>query len=83
MTVPQLAFGGWTPIDRYESADSVRIVVAIIKGSSTTTVEATFGRISLKISRAFEAPWAIAASTNSRSRSDNTWPRIGRKTYGT
>ena len=51
MIVPQLASGGWTPIDRNESAASVRIVVAIISGNSTITVVSTFGRISLKISR--------------------------------
>ena len=64
-----LTFGfgaaGWTPIERNESADSVRIVVAIIRGRSTIAVESTFGRMSLNIRRRFEAPWEIPASTYS------------------
>src|SRR5229473_3863804 len=82
MIVPQLTFGGWTPIDRKESPDSVRIVRAIISGINTTTVDTTFGRISEKISRRLDAPWAIAASTNSRWTTESTWPRTGRYTYG-
>ena len=80
MIVPQLAFGGCTPIDRYESADSVRMVVAIISGSSTISTVITLGRISLKISRRLDAPWAMAASMNSFSRTDSTAPRTGRAT---
>ena len=83
MIVPQLTLGGCTPMDRNDSADSVRIVVAIISGSSTMTVDTTFGRISEKISRKFDAPCAIAASTNSLFTTDSTWPRTGRYTYGT
>ena len=78
MIVPQLACGACTPIPRNESAASVRIVVAIISGSRTIAVESTFGRISANISRVFEAPWEIDASTYSFSRTDSTWPRIGR-----
>src|SRR5579875_880693 len=78
MIDPQLTFGGCTPMDRNDSADSVRIVVAIISGSSTITVATTFGRISEKISLRFEAPWAIAASTNSLLTTESTWPRTGR-----
>ena len=83
MIVPQLALGGWTPTPRNESAASVRIVVAIMSGRSTMTTEMTLGRISEKISRRLDAPWAIAASTNSFSATDSTWPRTGRYTYGT
>src|SRR5436853_5127475 len=83
MIVPQLAFGGWTPIERNDNADSVSTVVAIMSGSITITVVITFGRISPNISRAFDAPCAIAASTYSFSRTERTWPRTGRKTYGT
>ena len=78
MIVPQLTLGGWTPMDRKDSADSVRIVVAIISGSSTITVDTTLGRISEKISRRLDAPWAIAASTNSLLTTESTWPRTGR-----
>ena len=78
MIVPQLACGGCTPIDRNDSAASVRIVVAIISGSITITVVRTFGRISENISRRLDAPCATAASTYSFSRTDSTWPRTGR-----
>ena len=80
MIVPQLAFGACTPIERNESAASVRTVVAIISGNSTITVVSTLGRISLNISRRLPAPCAMAASTYSFSRTDNTWPRTGRNT---
>ena len=83
MIVPQLASGGWTPIERNESAASVSISSAITSGKKTITVVTTFGRMSLQISRRFDAPSPIAASTNSRRRSDSTSPRIGRATYGT
>jgi hypothetical protein len=79
---PQLAFGGCTPIDRNERADSVSMSIAIISGKKTITVVITFGRISLRIRRQSEAPWAIAASMYSFSRTDSTWPRIGLATYG-
>ena len=82
MIEPQLTLGGCTPRLRNDSADSVRIVVAIISGSSTITVDTTLGRISEKISRRLPAPSAIAASTNSRLITESTWPRIGRYTYG-
>src|SRR5215472_19273781 len=82
MIVPQLTFGGWTPTPRNESAASVRIVVAIISGSSTITVDTTLGRISEKISRVLPAPWAVAASTNSLLTTESTCPRTGRYTYG-
>ena len=52
--------------------------MAIISGSSTITVDTTFGRISEKISRRLDAPWAIAASTNSLWTTESTWPRTGR-----
>ena len=83
MIVPQLAPGGWTPTPRNESAASVRIVVAIMSGISTMTTVITFGRISEKISRRLDAPWATAASTNSFSTTESTEPRTGRYTYGT
>ena len=76
--MPQLALGGCTPIDRYESVASVRIVVAIISGSSTITTVITLGSTSEKISRVPDAPWAMAASTNSFSDTDSTCPRTGR-----
>ena len=83
MIVPQLASGGWTPIERNESADSVSMLVAIISGKNTITVVTTFGSTSAKIRRRLVAPRPIAASTNSFSRIDSTCPRIGRATYGT
>src|SRR3984957_5948157 len=78
MIVPQLTFGGWTPMDRKESADSVRIVGGIINGSSTITVDTTLGRISEKISLRLDAPCETAASTNSLLTTESTWPRTGR-----
>ena len=63
MIVPQLACGGCTPIDRNDSADSVRMQAAIISGKITITFGRTFGRISLNSSRRRRAPCAIAAST--------------------
>ncbi len=80
MIVPQLALGGCTPIDRKDSADSVRIVVAIISGSSTITTDTILGRMSEKMSLTSDAPWAIPAWTNSFSETESTWPRIGRYT---
>ena len=82
MIVPQLAFGGWTPIERNESAASVSIAIAITSGKKTITVVTTFGRISLRSRRGLDAPRPMAASTNSRRRSESTSPRTGRATYG-
>ena len=80
MIVPQLASGGCTPIERNESADSISMLVAIISGKKTITVVITFGSTSEKIRRRLLAPRPIEASTNSFSRIDSTWPRIGRAT---
>ena len=65
MIVPQLASGGWTPIERNESADSVSMLFATISGKKTITVVTTFGSTSEKIRRRLLAPRPIAASTNS------------------
>src|SRR5216117_290351 len=46
MIVPQLVLGGCTPTPRNDRAASVRMVVAIISGSSTITTDTTFGRMS-------------------------------------
>ena len=46
-------------------------------GEFTITIEERFGRISENMIRRWPAPCARAASTNSFSRSDSTWPRIG------
>jgi hypothetical protein len=43
----------------------------------TITVEARFGITSVNMIRIGPAPCARAASTNSFSRSDSTWPRTG------
>ena len=83
MIVPQLALGGCTPIERNDSADSVSMSIAIISGKNTITVVVTFGRMSLQSRRQVEAPRPIAASTNSRCRSESTSPRTGLATYGT
>ena len=63
MIVPQLAWGGCTPIERNDKADSVRMQAAIISGKITITLGRTFGKISLKSKRRRRAPCAIAAST--------------------
>ena len=78
--MPQLALGAWTPIERYESAASVTMFVAIISGSSTSTTGSTFGSISPRISWRSFAPTAIAASMYSRWRIENASPRTGRAT---
>ena len=82
MIVPQLAAGGCTPIERNESADSVSMSIASISGKKTITVVMTLRRMSLHRIRQVDAPSPIAASTNSRRRSESTSPRIGRATYG-
>src|SRR5260221_13847646 len=82
MIVPQLTLGGCTPMDRNDREDSRMMLVAIISGRNTITVDTTLGRISEKISRRLDAPWAIAASTNSLLTTESTWPRMGRYTYG-
>ena len=81
--VPQDGSGGCTPTPRKPSAASSRIALATISGKNTITVEDRLGRISETMIRSEPAPWARAASTNSFSRSDSTWPRIGRAMYGT
>ena len=81
--VPQDGFGGCTPAPRNDSAASSRIAFAISSVKKTTIVEARFGRISVNMIRSGPAPWARAASTNSFSRSESTWPRTGRAMYGT
>ena len=45
-------------------------------------MEVRFGTTSVNMIRSEPAPWARAASTNSFSRSESTWPRIGRAMYG-
>ena len=80
MIVPQLALGGCTPTPRNDRAASVRIVVAMISGSSTITTVITFGRMSENSRRMFDAPWEIDASTYSRWTTVSTWPRTGRYT---
>ena len=61
----------------------MRMFVAMISGRKTISTGATFGSSSPKTSRGFEAPCAIAASTNSWRRSESTSPRTGRARYGT
>ena len=78
--MPQLAFGACTPIERNESAASVSIAIASISGKKTIVVVMMFGRTSLQRRRQSDAPSPIAASTNSRRRSEITSPRIGRET---
>src|SRR5471032_162322 len=82
MIVPQLASGGWTPIDRNESAASVSMSIASMSGKKTIAVVTTLRRMSLQSTRQVDAPSPSAASTNSRRARDRTSPRIGRATYG-
>ena len=56
MIVPQLAFGGWTPIERNESADSASMLSATMRGKNTTTLGAMFGITSLRRMRRSDAP---------------------------
>src|SRR6266545_2831091 len=78
MSVPHDGFGSWTPAPRYESAASSRMLFATISVKKTSTLDATFGRISANMIRGALAPCAIAASTNSFSRRDRICPRSGR-----
>jgi hypothetical protein len=71
------------PAPRNERAASSRMLLAMISVPKTRRVDERFGRISANMIRRGPMPWALAASTNSFSRSDSTWPRIGRPTYGT
>ena len=79
---PQEGSGGGMPTPRKPSAASSRIALATISGKNTITVEIRLGRISENMIRRWPAPCARAASTNSFSRSESTWPRIGRAMYG-
>ncbi len=80
--MPQDGVGGCTPAPRNESAASSTMLFAMISVKKTSTELAMFGSSSLNMTRSGLAPCAIAASTNSFSRSDSTWPRSGRPTYG-
>ena len=55
--------------------DNRRMVTKLV-----VVVVMMFGNTSLQRSRQFEEPRPIAASTNSRRRSEITSPRIGRET---
>ena len=81
--LPHDGSGGTTPTPRNDSAASSRIALATISGAKTMIVDVRFGSSSPNIVRSGPAPWARAASTNSRSRSASTSPRIGRAMYGT
>ena len=81
--VPQDGFGGRTPAPRNDSAASSSMALAISSVKNTRTVEARFGSTSVNMIRSGPAPCARAASTNSFSRSDSTWPRTGLAMYGT
>ena len=76
--VPHDGSGGCTPAPRNDSAASSRIELATSSGKKTRIVEARFGSSSENMIRIGPAPCARAASMNSFSRSDSTWPRIGR-----
>ena len=76
--VPHDGLGGWTPAPRNDSADSSSTALAISRVKNTSSVETRFGTTSVTMIRSGPAPWARAASTNSFSRSDSTWPRTGR-----
>ena len=80
MIVPQDAAGDCTPIDRNDSADSVIMLSAIIRGANTISVVATLGRMSISRMRRRGTPSPSAASTNSLRLSCSTCPRIGRAT---
>src|SRR5437588_96520 len=82
ISVPQDALGGCTPAPRKERPASVRMLFAMISAKKTRIEDATFGSSSVNITRSGFAPWAVAASTNSFSRSDRIWPRSGRPIYG-
>ena len=75
--VPQDGFGACTPAPRNDRADSSRIAFAISSVKKTTIVDERFGTTSVDMIRIGPAPWARAASTNSFSRSESTWPRTG------
>ena len=78
MSVPHEVAGGRTPAPRNDSAASKSTALATSSVKNTRMVEARFGSNSPNMMRTGPAPWARAASTNSFSRSDITWPRSGR-----
>ena len=57
--------------------------MAISRVKKTSNVEVRFGTTSVNMIRMGPAPCAREASTNSFSRNESTWPRIGLAMYGT
>src|ERR1700753_109815 len=77
---PQSAVGGGMPTPRKDRDASVTIDSGISRVEYTMIGAITFGRMSMNMIRHGPAPRARAASTNSRSLIDSTWPRTMRPT---
>ena len=81
MRLPHDVSGGCTPKPRNDSVDSVTIATAIASVAFTMIGPIEFGRMWRTMIRELDAPLARAASTNSFSLTDSTWPRTTRAMY--
>ena len=75
---PHVAVGGRIPIPMNERIDSASIAPGIAKASDTMTGARAFGNRCRIMIRFVGTPVARAASMNSFSLSDSTWPRTSR-----
>ncbi len=69
---------GCTPKPRNDSVDSATIAAATLSVRFTMIGPTQFGRMCRMMMRLLDAPDARAASTNSFSLIDSTWPRTTR-----
>jgi hypothetical protein len=77
---PHDGVGGWTPMPRNDSADSVGIAPATPSVAATRIGASVFGRMWRNMIRPVPAPWARAAAMKSRSFSDSVSARTRRAT---
>src|SRR4051812_36679486 len=78
---PHEVVGGWTPKPRNDSVDSVTTAAAMARVAFTRIGPMVLGRMWRTTMRPLDAPDARAASTNSFSLIDSTWPRTTRARY--
>ena len=72
---PQDGVGGRMPNPRKLSADSSKMIAPTSIAARTKMSGSTFGRMCRNMMRRSRAPIVCAAVMNSRSRSENVWPR--------
>src|SRR6266542_6861216 len=75
---PHDGVGGLIPTPRNDSVDSPMIAFGTLKAAETISGARAFGSRCLNMIRPGVAPTDRAASTNSRSLRDSTWPRVRR-----